>query len=387
MMNCQEYAELLTAHLDGRSGADAPARLEQHEAECSACRALRERLAQLDDLLPCPDDTPEPPADFHAGWMKKVEETAMETRQPKPRQWTKILSVAAAAIFIVGGALTTSRDLDKSAPDAPRTEAVTLSAKRSSNADAGVSGNTLMMASYASEDSAPAPAAGETQEQKIIRNVSLSITTSAFDDSLGQLRDMCKTAGGWVSHSSEDVNGDRRTAWLSLRVPSEQLDAFLAGTDSAGRITSRSESSTDVTASYYDVKARLDTQLALMARLQALITDAADLSDLLALESQIADTQYQIDTLQAQLNNTDRQVDYATVDISLREEIPADAITDADQTLGQRFVNALTTGLSTFVEFLQSALVFIAAALPFAAVVAVLWLIVHLIRKRRAARK
>ena len=86
----------------------------------------------------------------------------------------------------------------------------------------------------------------------------------------------------------------------------EQLDDYFSGTSGLGRVISREESATDVTESYYDTQARLETQQALMARLQALVTDAADLSDLLTLESQIAETQYQIDRLQSSLNSTDR---------------------------------------------------------------------------------
>ena len=50
-------------------------------------------------------------------------------------------------------------------------------------------------------------------------------------------------------------------------------------------------------ASRSDTETRLATQRALMARLQSLVTEAASLTELLELESQIADTQYTIDRL------------------------------------------------------------------------------------------
>ena len=53
-----------------------------------------------------------------------------------------------------------------------------------------------------------------------------------------------------------------------------------------------------------------------MERLQALMSETATLSELLELESAIADTQYTLDSLQSQLNQTDDQVAYATVDVS-----------------------------------------------------------------------
>ena len=225
------------------------------------------------------------------------------------------------------------------------------------------------------------------QEKKIIRTASLSITTSAFDDSLATLRSLCETSGGWVAYASESSGSTRRTASLTLRIPAAQLDAFLEGAGGAGRVTRREESADDVTESYYDTKARLETQQALMARLQALVTDAADLSDLLALESQIADTQYQIDSLQARLNSTDRQVSYATVDVTLREETASSDITDGEKSLGQRILSALETGLEAFLDFLSDMAVFLASALPFILLVAVVWIAVKLIRRSIKRRK
>ena len=82
----------------------------------------------------------------------------------------------------------------------------------------------------------------------------------------------------------------------------EKLDELLAGAEGYGRVISRTETAEDVTESYQDTAARLATQQAKMERLQALMNDTASLSDLLELESAIADTQYTIDSLQSRLN-------------------------------------------------------------------------------------
>lgn len=195
---------------------------------------------------------------------------------------------------------------------------------------------------------------------------------------------MSEDAGGWISYSSENVTGTGlRRAYLTLRLPTEQLDGYLSTTSTLGRIISRDETATNVTESYYDTQARLDTQLALMERLQSMVTDTANLSDLLDLESKIADTQYTIDSLRSSLNSTDSQVNYATVDITLREETSATALTDSERSLWQRLTGALKTGWEAFSDFMEDALVFLTAALPFIGIVIIVWLIVHLLRKRR----
>ena len=398
-MNCSEYSVLLEKLLDGGLTQEEEQALRRHEADCPACARQRRELDRLQDTLSALDSgIPPMPEDFHAGWMQKVEEEAMEkkNRTEKPSRktvMTRVLSAAAALVFVVGGTLLTRDTLSPSVQTAIPKEA----AYDGGDYDSASGGGYALQRSYmqTTENSSLDTAyAGETvltadtaemssQEKKVIRTASLSITTTAFDDSLLTLRTLCEASGGWVAYASESSGSSRRTASLTLRIPSAQLDAFLEGAGGAGRVTRREESADDVTESYYDTRTRLETQQALMARLQALVTDAADLSDLLALESQIADTQYQIDSLQSRLNSTDRQVDYATVNVSLREELPSDSITDVEMTLGQRIGHALTTGWDLFTSFLGDTAVFLVAALPFLALAAAAWFIIRLVRRSR----
>lgn len=325
-----------------------------------------------------------------------------ETWTRRAAHWKRALSVAAALVFVLGGTILTRDSLSpRVAAQQNSTGSIYGSAYddavyEEASYDAGT-GDVMMLTSGATSSenvaysrsakiAADMTAASAATEQKISRSASLTIGTQAYDESLAALRTLCEENGGWVSYSSESVtSGGSRRAYLTLRIPSDQLDAYLEGSGALGRVTSRDESATDLTDSYYDVKSRLETQQALMTRLQALVTDAASLSDLLALESQIAETQYNIDSLQSNLNNTDQQVDYAFVSITLKEETSAADISDSEKSLVSRIAGALETGLSVFVDFAEDVVVFLAAALPFIAIVVVVWLIARIIRKRRKA--
>ncbi len=374
---------------------------------------LRDALSRLNE------DVPPMPEHLHAAWMQKVEDDMEDSRIEKTRtrrSLTRFLSVAAAMVFVVGGTLLTKDRLD-------------TALSRKSSAPQSDTGGAFMSAAYANgynyansydedgmefaeeefamdiADAAPAamkltssrgggggdagggaltdPIAVPT-EKKIIRTASLTIATQTFSDSLNALKTSCEGQGGWIESVSENVNSysGLRTAYLTLRIPQSELDAYLAGTENLGRVTSRSESAQDVTASYQDTRTRLNTQLALMERLQALITESGDLSDLLALESQIADTQYQIDTLQSALNSTDRQVSYSTVSVTLREEKNVE-LTDASVSFWDRIVSAIRVGLESFIGFLGDMVVFLVAALPYIAIVMIAVIIIKLIKKRR----
>lgn len=321
----------------------------------------------------------------------------MENRECKPRStrpWIRMLSTAAALVFVLGGTLLTRDTLSPHSNESAASTASLYSDAYTEDAafDGAESASGIMLTSSGT-DSAAGTASRSVrsasnsiteQEQKIIRTASLTIGTQSYDASLSALRQLSENAGGWISYSSENVTSSGlRRAYLTLRLPTEQLDNYLNSTDTLGRIISKDESATDVTESYYDTQARLDTQLALMERLQAMMTDTADLSDLLELESKIADTQYTIDSLRSSLNSTDSQVNYATVDITLREETSATALTDSEKSLWQRLTGALETGWNAFRDFLEDALVFLTAALPFIGIVMVVWFAAHLLHKRR----
>ena len=108
------------------------------------------------------------------------------------------------------------------------------------------------------------------------------------------------------------------------------------------------------------------------------------MSDLIEIESAVADAQYYIDRYTSQLKSYDGRVDYSTVRATVREV----KVTEMKEvTLGERIGEGIRDSLSAFGEFLEDMAVFLAAALPWlaaAALVIVLWVI---IRKRKKAKK
>ena len=348
---------------------------------------LRDVLSSLNE------EVPPMPENLHGAWMQKVEEDMKNQQAPKfhmPKTVTRWLSTAAALVFIIGGTLLTRDDLAPASGASMNQKSAVYSTRTASYDDYAVeesaeyeygAANGVMLTMARGADTAAAPVMAE---KKIIRTASMTIATQTFEDSLNALKSACEGQNGWIESSSENVNNATglRTAYLTLRIPQSALDAYIAGTEGLGRITSRSESAQDVTESYQDTAARLETQKALMARLQALITESADLSDLLELESQIADTQYQIDRLQASLNSTDRQVSYSTVNITLKEEKTVE-LTDTTVSLGDRIKSAIVTGVNALESFLADMLVFLVAALPFIAIVAAVIIVVKLIKRRK----
>ena len=175
-------------------------------------------------------------------------------------------------------------------------------------------------------------------------------------------------------------------ASLTMRVPAEQLDAFLTGVEAYGRITSRSETTEDMTEQYSDNEMRIQTLRTKMERLQTLLSQAENVSDMLKIESVIADTQYDLDRLEGRQLNIDRRVDMSYVYVNVQESVVQDDVDDEELTLGQRLQAAFKASVEGLGRFGRNLLVFLVMAAPVIVPVALIVLIVKLVKRGKKAK-
>lgn len=384
-MDCKTFALLLDVSPEER-GKEQMRQMLSHAARCPQCAALQTLLDDCKAL----DAQEEMPSEFTMGWRMKVRrEEAMEKKRTTRQNWQRALATAAAVVFVFGGA-TLSYINGWGLPAGEQSSQAQYTA-RSSAAGSNLTANysykesadadSVMLASAKTTDSMQ-------QEAKIIRTIDYTIKTQAFDADYEKIQQMAADCGGRVESlnvSGDVLSGDTRYAYFTLRIPAEKLEDFLSGAKTVGAATAYSEYTQDVSDTYYDIEARLATQQAKMERLNELLSQATTMSDLIEIESAISDTQYQIDRYQGQLNSYDSKINYSYVYVSLQELSDEAAAQLPDVSLGQRIVNAVKESVKGMGEFAEAAAVFVVAALPWCAVLAVVVIAVKIIR--RVSRK
>lgn len=349
-------------------------------------------MDDLDAALSRLHQTPDAPESYETGWRAAVRrEEAMQMPKIKPNHtlWRAVLSAAAALVLIAGGLA--GMNFTPGSENAPET--VQLQTK---DAAYEVVADTESAAAYSlssgsSANARSAASAGSSaltaeSSRKLVRTVSLTLKTAAFDQSMEAVQALLEDMGGYVEELYEygdAQSGRSRSASLTLRVPTEQVDEMLEGVSAAGRVTERSDSVTDMTLQYSDNAARLNTLREKMERLNQLMTQAQDVSDLIELESAIEETQYQLDSYETAQRTIDSQADMTCVTLWLEEETPAQSAAAGDISLMQRIVAALRASLNWLARFGRGLLVFMAMALPVAGIVALIALIARLICRRR----
>lgn len=396
-----------------------------------------------EELRQMAEETPETPADFHAKWMsiveaeimnnktennpivteanpiesKPIESKPIESIEPKkkakkPFAWKRWIGIAAAAVFLLGGtAITRDILVPRRKPVGNSSGSSYQSSYKSESPSSSAMGTSTTAlyaadADYAMYDSAPmmyeeaavngasfaetaATAAVKDPRTKIIRTVSMTLATREYDLCNDAFRTSCTSLGGWIESANESTStGNLRTVDYVFRIPAEFMDSFLnAMPGDSYRVVRSSETSVDVSESYYDTKTRLESQRKLLERLENMVTTTADLSDLLELEREIADVQYRIDSYQGSLNSTDAKVNYGTVKITLREETEAAKVEYKELSFFERLSASLENGFTSFGEFLEDLVLFLAEMLPLILIVAVIVVVVIVIRKSVKKKK
>lgn len=223
--------------------------------------------------------------------------------------------------------------------------------------------------------------------RKIIYNASLEMETEAFETTRDKLLQAAEAAGAWVENSSEGGSADSGTRWVNytFRVPADSYAAFLNDAAAAGSVTYKSESTDDVTADYVDLEARLESLRTQEARLLELAGQAGDLADLLAIEEQLAQVRYEIESYTGQQRVYDSLLAYSTVDVNLNE---VRILTPAANDFGTRVIAAFKGSWQNFVSGVQGVVLGLIYLLPLLVVAAVILLaVLAILRLARRNRK
>ncbi|MDY4167452.1 MULTISPECIES: DUF4349 domain-containing protein [Eubacteriales] len=221
--------------------------------------------------------------------------------------------------------------------------------------------------------------------RKIIYNATLWLETKQYDQASADLLEAASQAGAYVQSSESSGSAERgdRSVYYTLRVPADNYSEFLNAAAQAANLVRRSESSQDVTAEYVDLEARLASLEQQRQRLDELAAKAESLEDLLAIEQQRSEVQYQIESYTGQMNVLQDQISYSTVEVYLDE---VTELTPQSPSFLSRVGSAFRGSWNGFVSVVQELVIGLIYLLPFLVVAAVVIVLVVLLA-RRAARK
>lgn len=208
---------------------------------------------------------------------------------------------------------------------------------------------------------------------KIIYTASLTIETTAYDDAQAQIAAATKAHGGYFENLDQDnYSYDYRGATYRIRIPAEEFDAFLQKAQSFGTVVRSNQNADDISEVYYDTQSRLESAQARMKKLNELMEQAQNMSDIITIQNEISNVQWEIDNLTGTLQKYDSDVSYATVSLRL-DEVYKTTEESAPTTFGGRISKAFKGGISGFGNAMEDLVIWFAGSWTWIMIVAIVF--------------
>jgi flagellar biosynthesis chaperone FliJ len=218
--------------------------------------------------------------------------------------------------------------------------------------------------------------------------------TDDLTDVLSALEEKLSQFGGYLQQKeiyqgSAYRGTQRRSANLVIRIPAQDLNAFLSHLNVSTHVISSNETVDDVTLHYIDVDSQLKALKTEEERLLTMMEKAENLSDLLAIEQRLTQVQQELQSIASQLKSLDSQIEYATIHLSVSEVVEYTPV--EEETPWQRIGSGFMDSLSDIWVFLVDTFVFLIANSPrlvlLGGIAAVVILLIRRNKKRKKAKK
>ncbi len=237
------------------------------------------------------------------------------------------------------------------------------------------------------------------QGRLIIRTKVMRLEVGTTTEAMDQIRELTRKSLGTVSDlqvatdseeglyrynekGNPEGDGAALRGWVTVRVPTDSYEDFVAAVAELGVVKFQSEATSDVTQEHVDLSARLKNLRAQEARLREFFEAAKDVDDMLAIEKELGRVRGEIESMDAQVTYLERQAAMATITVELTE--PRALVRPGGVSWG--FSEAITTGVRGAAALMTGLLTFLIATAPLWIVGGVLFLAIRALVRRRRAR-
>ena len=169
---------------------------------------------------------------------------------------------------------------------------------------------------HATTRKAVSPSSSPSQSGSIEFFSNLTVKVSSPQAALTKAVGIAYSIGGYVAFSSSSNN----TATAVLRVPAAEYQAGLSQVEAIGNVTYFISTSNDVTIKYTDMNATLQSLLTERDAFVRLLNQSTRLNTTIAIEGYLQGVNAQINSVQSEILQTRRLIDYATITATFTRE-------------------------------------------------------------------
>ena len=173
---------------------------------------------------------------------------------------------------------------------------------------------------------------------------------------------------------------------LTVRVPAEHLDVLVSWIEERVQVQQLSLSSSDVTAEWVDVEARIDNGRRAEVRLQELLAErTGTLADVLAVERELARVRGEIESAEGRMRVLKDRVGLSTLDIQV--SVQSEYVATVAPSFGEEAAEVFGRSVSAFVRTGRGLALALVALTPWLVLPGLFVVVLVAVLRRRKARR
>ena len=354
--------EQVMAYVDGALDRESAELVRRHIVGCHQCRQAEADLREVSDRLQAWDVDAVPVSLRPPVVAEKVPVStpSLFGLGITPRRF--LAAAAGLALVVLAGEMLTQEKRDKR-PQLLAAEESRVAAVPSGTAL--VAGKPPSDKELAQEGVAGSPQGLVSKGPLIVRTAQFTIVASDFDAARAEIERAAQRMGGFIGQmEAQGAPGSQRRVTATLRIPAARLDETIAVLRRLGQVVGETQDGEDVTQQSADLDTRLENARVSEKRLRDILAQrTGKLSDVLAVEREIARVRGEIEGMEAERRSLDRRVTYATVSVTLTEDRKSE-VNLGPVPVSRRLRNALVEGWTNAINSGVDVLLFIAGVGP-----------------------
>lgn len=165
-------------------------------------------------------------------------------------------------------------------------------------------------------------ATSDNFQKKIIKTANLELEVEDFDESMQALKKLLKSFDAEIFRESENRTPYNLNNRIVIKVVPKEFDGLIAELSKLGiNVLRKDINSTDVSEQYYDIKTRLASKRAVLARYTAILKSAKTIKDILSVEEKLRVLTEEIEAAEGRLRYLNAQVGMSTINLSITQYI------------------------------------------------------------------
>lgn len=412
-MNCNEFKELISEYIDDDLDSYNKKMFEEHMKSCKNCMSeylVFKKIIDGAHELPM-EELPKGYCDKlrdNLNRTKKEQKMSMRKRILKYTSIAAVFLLVLSGVYIVSNNYTKNMDFDGiglSGNNRNDNYAYNESAEQSydnseenydmnkSRSEPEVEGIVEGNNNYSETDNLSVAQNTNVNQKnnrtsKIIKSCIIDTNTVEYDKFVDELTNIIKQSSGYVEYNrtytvSKSDTMKLKCGDLRVRIPQEKFDFIVKFINNESDVYNQTLNEDDVTKYYYDTENVLTNLKIQEEKLRDLYGKAANLTEILQLESEITRIRTEIDSYSITLSDIDDRVSMSTIQLNITELEGASIVAQPSNNMWKRASEGIIKTINSIIGSVQNFIIWIIINLPYILIVAIILIILLIIIKRK----